>query len=251
MRATLSRALRYVSAALCVITVVACLATWWTPRGWAWMTANGRGARAVGCWGGRLVYTEAVTDDDWVAIQPPLSFHYNGACSAVTIRFMNDQTLQQVARDLGVSPDRLGRCEMIVDEPHSAEWMFAVVLARPEGPIMLRDLGAMQYFTYSRAATLYRPPATVAATGLAPFPRFRTPWVRVQLWLVLLILAAPLLAHAPATLRSWRARRRLARGLCPACGYDLRATPERCPECGWQRPADIAGGVQQAGPLGP
>jgi hypothetical protein len=53
--------------------------------------------------------------------------------------------------------------------------------------------------------------------------------VRVALWFPL-ILSALLPAGRIVLWR--RRRRRIAARICPACGYDLRATPDRCPECG-------------------
>jgi hypothetical protein len=56
--------------------------------------------------------------------------------------------------------------------------------------------------------------------------------VAVPYWF-LLALATPLPARwFLRGLRSRRRRRLAAAGRCTACGYDLRGTPDRCPECG-------------------
>lgn len=49
-------------------------------------------------------------------------------------------------------------------------------------------------------------------------------------------IAFPSAAVAFALLRHWwRKRFRAVRGLCPQCGYDLRASNGSCPECGFGR----------------
>src|SRR5687767_12376572 len=53
--------------------------------------------------------------------------------------------------------------------------------------------------------------------------------VLVPLWAVAIVSGIPLLWWV---VRWRRARLRRREGLCPACGYDLRASHGKCPECG-------------------
>jgi hypothetical protein len=77
------------------------------------------------------------------------------------------------------------------------------------------------------------------------FHRYETGWsasfvdeqeagVAVPAWLPVVAFALPPLAWVVPRVRR---RQRLRTGLCPACGYDLRASPDRCPECGAVNPA--------------
>ena len=66
----------------------------------------------------------------------------------------------------------------------------------------------------------------------------RASWISFVLpWYSLAIFGSPfflLACRRFVRVRQWHRRLRL--NLCPACGYDLRATPDRCPECGLEKP---------------
>jgi hypothetical protein len=57
--------------------------------------------------------------------------------------------------------------------------------------------------------------------------------IEVPFWTVIVLLLATMVWSLRGARRRY-ARMIRGRGrVCPVCGYDLRATPGRCPECGW------------------
>ena len=60
-------------------------------------------------------------------------------------------------------------------------------------------------------------------------PWYEGNYVHIPYWLLALMT---LLLPSWWVWRYRRIRREARRGLCRDCGYDLRATPDRCPECG-------------------
>jgi hypothetical protein len=62
-----------------------------------------------------------------------------------------------------------------------------------------------------------------------PQHTFRYQVVIMPLWAV---TVGSLLLPAQRVLERWRTNRQVRIGRCSNCGYDHRATPDRCPECG-------------------
>ncbi len=71
-------------------------------------------------------------------------------------------------------------------------------------------------------------PGNVITIEYLDYGEITTAW-SIPHWFAIHICAAQLVLCA---IGENRRRRRSWVGLCRGCGYDLRATPERCPECG-------------------
>lgn len=74
-------------------------------------------------------------------------------------------------------------------------------------------------------------PATGSAVAAAASYPVHDAEVGIPYWLPMLLVAVyPF--YCLTDLPARRRRKRFAAGQCIACGYDLRHTPDRCPECG-------------------
>lgn len=78
-------------------------------------------------------------------------------------------------------------------------------------------------FSWKRERSAWGPPVCITS--------FYTDYsaITVRLWFVVGMLALPSVFMLCRRLLRWY---RTQPGHCPVCGYDLRATPHRCPECG-------------------
>ena len=112
---------------------------------------------------------------------------------------------------------------------------------------------SQQHFEDPGFLIAHEHPAQGARTAHSPY-RFRyfagqnLPYVTsppgtngmASLWLPLWVFIAMFLVLPVAWLLRWRRERPAGSGTCPICGYDLRATPQRCPECGTAVPSRTA-----------
>ena len=67
----------------------------------------------------------------------------------------------------------------------------------------------------------------------------RVLYVGVPFWAITTLAFLPWIGWCVRRVFAYRVRRRVYAGLCPHCAYDLRATPDHCPECGGAFPAGL------------
>jgi hypothetical protein len=117
---------------------------------------------------------------------------------------------------------------------YEAGWSFESEPREPDASSMLDDIDRMGLYVQDADFVStrwwgFRYGRGYGDTGLIN-------WVVVPIWFLAAVTALPpLFSLRRVQSNSYRKRR----NLCSACGYNLRATPERCPGCGAPKPAAV------------
>ena len=119
------------------------------------------------------------------------------------------------------------------DGDHAVHLSFDRRPLKAKGPLQQRDQNQRNWINrlgFDFSGRILRGdlrPANLKGIGVS-----RNWGLIFPIWsLVVLFSIMPLLGMFRVR-RYLRARRRMRAGQCRRCGYDLRATPDRCPECG-------------------
>ncbi len=123
-----------------------------------------------------------------------------------------------------------------VPAPHEAKWWC---LWGPQYPADV-DFEALQVLGAIRIRDEGSPKFDYRVLGHHVLMTQRQFYARAPYWSMATLAAAlPMWRVLEFGSGRRRRRRRTELGLCLICGYDLRASKDRCPECGAAIPADI------------
>jgi hypothetical protein len=165
-------------------------------------------------------------------------FKFTAALSAAVCLF----TLLQ-AFDASIHPDRSGRLLLELPLPCKLQLYFRdSFVLRTRGSLNNeewltgRSNGIAQFNSERFKFRFEVDYWNYSTTTSYPPPEDRGPiagWtVGVPFWFVILISAPVPCVWLARWARQRKRRLRRQRGLCEQCGYDMRASPARCPECG-------------------